>query len=69
MFIGHEIYTFDTDNETLKYVSKVRSNRVPYPFAYGGEHYHMFHQKYIPCTLTDEERILKKDLAYYAYGY
>jgi hypothetical protein len=38
VFIGHMVYSFETEHPIIHYVSEVGNNDVPYPFAIDTEH-------------------------------
>ena len=47
--VGENLFSFETDDEIVKYSSEHGHNDVKYPYAYGGENiYFMLDQKYIP---------------------
>lgn len=53
IFVGWNIYQFDTDEEILDYISYVGNSDVPYPIAYGPEYVYF---------MLDKKRIKKSDL-------
>ena len=58
MLVAREIYTFDTENKIVKYISNVCPNGVPFPFAYCEiMFYYVLYQKYVPFTKKDVKRI------------
>jgi len=67
LYIGHEIYSFQTkDNEIISYFSPVGNSEVPYPYAVGEHHtYFMLDKEMIPTALLDK----KKDGYAQFYGY
>ena len=47
--MGEILFSFETDNEIVKYSSEHGYNDVKFPFACGKKNiYFMLHQKYIP---------------------
>ena len=65
VYIGSEIYQFDTNEEILDYVSPVGNNDVPYPIAFGEKNvYFMLDKRFIakneletPITIAKSEDI------------
>ena len=66
VFIGSEVYEFNTDYDTIiKYYSPVGNNDVPYPFAYGNKNiYFMLHKKFVPYENASELNNRTKTDAY-----
>ena len=65
--VGHKLFSFETNDEIVKYSSEHGNNDVKYPYAYGGENmYFMLDQKYIPLqeyknsTMKNEYQYLYK---------
>ena len=47
--VGEKKFSFETNDETVKYSSEHGFNDVKFPFAHGNKNiYFMLHQKYIP---------------------
>ena len=67
--VGKTLFSFETDDEIVKYSTEHGYNDIKYPYAYGEENiYFMLDQKYIPIqeyensTVKNEYRYLyKKD--------
>ena len=67
--VGEKLFSFETNDEIVKYSSQHGFNDVKFPFAYGKENiYFMLYQKYIPLqeyensTVNNEYQYLyKKD--------
>ena len=46
--MGEKIFSFETNDEIVKYSSELGFNDIKFPFAYGEENiYFMLHQKHI----------------------
>ena len=65
--VGEKLFSFETNDEIVKYSSEHGFNDIKYPFAYGEENIClMLHQKYIPLqeyensTLKNEYQYLYK---------
>ena len=66
--VGEKLFSFETNDEIVKYSSEHDFNDVKFPFAHGKENiYFILHQKYIPLqeyeisTVKNEyEYLLKK---------
>ena len=63
--MGENLFSFETNDEIVKYSSEHGCNDVKYPFAYGKENiYFMLEKKYIPlqeyecCTVKNEYEYL-----------
>lgn len=68
LYIGHEIYSFETkDKEVItSYFSPVGNSDVPYPYAVGEHHtYFMLDKEMVPTEYVD----VKKDGYAQFYGY
>lgn len=67
IYIGHYIYSFETQGDTIqKYFSPVGNNDVPYPYAIGDEYvYFMLDCTTVPKNVFD----LKRDAYTQYYGY
>jgi hypothetical protein len=68
IYIGHEIYSFQTrDGENIKqYYSPIGNSRVPYPYAVGDTYtYFMLDKQTVPNEYLD----LKNDVYYQFYGW
>ena len=64
--VGEKLFSFETDNEIIKYSSEHGFNDVKFPFAHGEENiYFMLHQKYIP--LQEYENSTMKNESQYLY--
>ena len=49
IYVGEKVITFETNDITVEYSSKLDFNNVKYSYAYFEENFHfMFHQKYLP---------------------
>ena len=60
IYAGDKVVSFETNDKTIKYSSKLSYNDVIYPYAYGEENiYFMLHQKYI--TIQEYESSTEKD--------
>lgn len=76
IFIGYDIYQFDTEDEITYFISPILRDRMivsifgnhPCPFAIGKNNvYDMNFQRFIPLKYFSD--ISKKDLKYYMYEY
>ena len=64
--MGEKLFSFETDEENVKYSSEHGFNDNNFPFAYGEENIHfMLHQKYIP--LQEYENSTVKNEYQYLY--
>ena len=64
--VGEKLFSFETNDEIVKYSSKHGFNDVKFPFAYGKENiYFMLHQKHIP--LQEHENSTVKNEYQYLY--
>ena len=66
--MGEKLFSFETNDEIVKYSSEHGFNDVKFPFAHGKENiYFMLHQKYIPLqeyansTVKNEYQYLYKN--------
>ncbi len=56
IYIGSEIYEFDTDDEIVAYHSKIGNSDVPYPVALGKTNaYFLLDAKYVPRSEFRED--------------
>ena len=47
--MGEKVFSFEKDDESVKYSSEHGFNDIKFPFAHGKENiYFMLHQKYFP---------------------
>ena len=67
--VGEKLFSFETNDEIVKYFSESGFNDVKFPFAHGKENiYFMLHQKYIPLqeyensTVKNEYQLLLKQM-------
>lgn len=75
VYIGDNIYSFETDDIILDYISPVGNNDVPYPIAYGKDNiYFMLDKQFIkrvdlhsPITVSGAED-LYSEFFHIAYG-
>ena len=65
--MGENLFSFETNDEIVKYSSEHGFNDVKFPFAHGKENINfMFHRKYIPLqeyensTVTNQYQYLNK---------
>jgi hypothetical protein len=66
IYIGNEIYSFETAEDIKSYYSPIGNNDVPYPYAIGDNlTYFMLDKKTVPSDLLDS----KKDGYGQFYGY
>lgn len=66
IYVGTEIYSFETKEEIKKYYSPIGNSFVPYPYAIGESFtYYMLDKKTIPNELLDFD----KDLYGQYYGH
>ena len=64
--VGEKIFSFETNDDFLKYSSEHGFNDVKFPFAHGKENiYFMLHQKHI--TLQDYENSTVRNEYQYLY--
>ena len=64
--VGKKLFSFETNDEVVKYSSENGYNDIKYPYAYGGKNiYFMLHQKDIP--LQEYETSTVKNEYYYLY--
>ena len=64
--MGEKLFSFETNDEIVKYSSEHGFNDVKFPFAHGKENIHfMLHQKYIP--LQEYENSTVKNEYQYLY--
>ena len=62
--VGENLFSFETDDEIVKYSSEHGHNDIKYTFAGGKENiYFMSHQKYIPIQ-EFENSIVKNEYQY-----
>ena len=60
IYVGEEVYNFETIDDIEEYFSETKNNDVKYPFALGKENiYYMLYQKYI--TIEDFEKTEVED--------
>lgn len=71
VFIGVEVYEFETKDKILEYYSPVGNNDVPYPFAIGEDNvYFMCDMRYVPKHIYDMHVPAEEtDVYMYFYGY
>ena len=56
IYIGSEIYSFETNEDINSYYSPIGNNDVPYPYAIGGKlTYFMLDKKTVPSTLINSK--------------
>ena len=56
--MGEKLFSFETNDEIVKYSSEHGFNDVKFPFAHGKENiYLMLHQKYIPLQEYENSTI------------
>ena len=71
MFIGNTgIYTFETEDKIVKFISNVGPNQVPYAYAYGERNIYYLSDQfvYIPYeSILNEKRISEMDESYEPY--
>lgn len=66
IYIGSEIYSFETNEDIKSYYSPIGNADVPYPYAFGDKlAYFMLDKKTVPCELINS----KKDGYGQFYGY
>ena len=66
VYVGHKLFSFETNDEIVDYFTEHGNNDVKYSFAYGKENiYFMLHQKYIP--LQEYENSTMKNEYQYLY--
>jgi len=66
IYIGSEIYSFETDEDIKSYYSPIGNNDVPYPYAVGPKStYFMLDKQTVPTELLN----IKKDGYGQFYGY
>ena len=64
--VGEKLFSFETDDEIVKYSSEHGFNDIKFPFAHGKENiYFMLHQKRIP--LQEYENSTMKNKYQYLY--
>ena len=64
ILVGEKLFSFETDDEFLKFSSEHGFNDIKFPFAHGKENiYFMLHQKYIPLE-EYENSTMKKEYLY-----
>ena len=62
--VGENLFSFETNDEIVKYSSKHGNNDVKYPYAYSEENiYFMLHQKFVPLQ-EYENSTVKKEYQY-----
>ena len=73
MFIGNKgVYTFETEDKIIKFISNVLNDQVPYAYAYGERNiYYLSNQfVYIPYeSIQNEKRISEMDESYEPYEF
>ena len=66
VYVGHKLFSFETNDEIVDYFTEHGNNDVKYSFAYGkGNIYFMLHQKYNP--LQEYENSTMKNEYQYLY--
>lgn len=69
LFVGKEIYEFETDDNIEKYYSMIGNNNTPYPIALGEKYvYFMLDKKYLDKSEFDDQKMNEKKWED-AYGY
>ena len=64
--VGEKLFSFETDDEIVKYSSEHGYNDIKYPYAYSEQNiYFMLHQKYFP--IEDYENSAVKNEYLYLY--
>ena len=59
--VGEKLFSFETNDDILKYSSEHGFNDVTFPFAHGKENiYFMLHQKYFPLQVYESSTVKNK---------